>query len=701
MKQLTIDVGGTFTDCLCLDESGSLHRFKASTTPGDPTEGFFSAVSKAAAFFGCSLSEFLGEVERIVHGTTLGTNALIVRRGAKVGMITTEGFRDVIEMRRGIKSLHGSIFDQFVEPYEPIVPRYLRLPVEERIRYTGEIVTPLNEQQVREAAQKLTEEGCEAIAICFLSAYVNSEHERQAKEIVKAVAPNAYITTSHEILPVWREFERFSTTVISAYIGPIISGYITKLVQELSRNGFGGSLMMMQANALVQTPEYCAERAVYLLDSGPAAAPSGALAVVGDRANPNVLSVDMGGTSFDICVLKSGIIPTTTENWVGEDRVAIKMVDLVTVGAGGGSIAWIDSLGLLRVGPQSAGADPGPAAYGKADYATVTDANLVLGYVPADYFLGGEMTVDVERSRQAIARIGAPLGMSVEQAAWAIWTTINANMANAIHEMCTKKGHDIRTFTMVAGGGAGGAHVAGIAKRLSIPEVVIPRVAALMSAFGMYNLDLGLEFARSWFLDRNLVKPEVLQTLFDEMRGDARNEFFHLGIDPAVLSYVPTVEMRYSGQFTELEVTLAGMEITDRTLDHLVEEFHAKHLQLFNYNLPWLGVEFLTFRLRVTAPRRLMERPPVASGNAVAAIAKRGTRPVLFEDGLRNAQVFDWDVLEPGDVVSGPAVVVDRTTSVLVLPDFNCTVDPFYSLVLRPAPGAAVEVREFAIEENA
>lgn len=702
MKQLTIDVGGTFTDCLCLDEAGILHRFKASTTPDDPTRGFFDAIEKAAAHFKQPVPDFLASVERIVHGTTLGTNALIVRRGAKVGMITTAGFRDVIEMRRGIKSLRGSIFDQFVEPYEPLVPRYLRLPVEERIGYTGDILTPLNEEHVAEAARTLIKEGCDAIAICFLSAYVNPAHERRAKEIVRKVAPNVYITTSHEILPVWREFERFSTTVISAYIGPIISNYLNKLVTSLERKGFVGSLMMMQANALVQTVEHCVDRAVYLLDSGPAAAPSGVLSVVGDKDKTNVLSVDMGGTSFDICMLKNGVIPTTTENWVGEDRVAIKMVDLVTTGAGGGSIAWIDSLGLLRVGPQSAGADPGPAAYGKSGNATVTDANLVLGYVPSDYFLGGEMTVDIARSRKAVGEIGAKLGMDVEKAAFAMWTTINANMANAINEMCTKKGHDLRTFTMVAGGGAGGAHVVGIAKRLSIPEVVIPRVAALMSAYGMYNLDPGLEFARSWFLDRNKVKLAELQRLFEEMREEARREFIRLGIDASNLSYFPTVEMRYAGQFTDIEIDLPGINVTEQVLDQLVARFHEKHRQMFTYNLPWLDVEFLTFRLRVTSPRNQIGRLSVNTGRPSASpAASRESRKVLFEEGALDTPVVDWDNLEPGDKIFGPAVIVDRTTSVLVLPGYGCEVDPYHSLVIRPVVQQSANVRSEAVMETA
>jgi N-methylhydantoinase A len=400
-------------------------------------------------------------------------------------------------------------------------------------------------------------------------------------------------------------------------------------------------------------------------------------------------------------MLKNGVIPTTTESWVGEDRVAIKMVDLVTTGAGGGSIAWIDSLGLLRVGPQSAGADPGPAAYGKSNHATVTDANLVLGYVPSDYFLGGEMSVDVERSRKAVGEIGDRLGMSVEKAALAMWTTINANMANAINEMCTKKGHDLRTFTMVAGGGAGGSHVAAIAKRLSIPEVVVPRVAALMSAYGMYNIDPGLEFARSWFLDRNKVKVPELLRLFEKMCDEARQEFKRLGIDNSNLSYFPTVEMRYAGQFTDIEVDLPDIKVTEQVLDQLVARFHEKHRQMFTYNLPWLGVEFLTFRLRVTAPRRQIGRLTVNTGKPPSPQASHATRKVLLDSGIHDTPILDWDNLQPGDKFSGPAVIVDRTTSVLVLPGFNCEVDPYHSLVMRPAAPQLEAKRSKAVMETA
>ncbi|MBI2320391.1 MAG: hydantoinase/oxoprolinase family protein, partial [Betaproteobacteria bacterium] len=411
MKQLTIDVGGTFTDCLVLEESGELERFKGSTTPADPTLGFFDAVGKAARHYGEPLEAFLAGVEQIVHGTTLGTNILITERGAKVGMITTKGFRDSIEMRRGIKNLHGSMFDIFIAPYKPLVPRYLRLGVEERVLYDGQVLTPVNESELRTAARTLLDEGCTAIAICFLHAYANGENELKAKRIVQEMAPSAYVATSHETIPVWREFERFSTVVVSAYIGPALTRYARRLQEGLKEHGFGGRLLMMLANGLVQVVDECVDRAVYLLNSGPAAAPSAATYLGGLHAKRNLLSMDMGGTSFDVCVIKDGEIPTTTESWVGEHRVAIKMVDVPTVGAGGGSLAWMDSLGLLRVGPQSAGADPGPAAYGKGSEATVTDADLVLGYIPADYFLGGDIKLEVKRSYQAVEGIGKSLNM--------------------------------------------------------------------------------------------------------------------------------------------------------------------------------------------------------------------------------------------------------------------------------------------------
>jgi len=685
MKQLTIDVGGTFTDCLVLEESGQLQRFKASTTPDDPTRGFFAAVGKAAAHYKQGLEQFLAEVEQIVHGTTLGTNILITEQGAKVGLITTKGFRDVVEMRRGIRKLRGSMFDLFVPPYKPLVEPYLSIGVEERTLYTGEVLTPLNEAEVRETTRTLVDEGCTAIAICFLHSYVNGENERNAKRIVKEMAPQAYVAASHEILPVFREFERFSTTVVSAYIGPALIRYTQKLQAGLKERGCQGRLLMMLANGMVQVVDECVDRAVYLLNSGPAAAPYGAAYLGGLHGRNNLLSIDVGGTSFDVCVIREGEIPTTSDSWIGEHRVAIKMVDVPTVGAGGGSIAWMDSLGLLRVGPQSAGADPGPAAYGKGDAATVTDADLLLGYIPADYFLGGDIKLDLARSRQALARIGEKLKLDVNQTAQAMFSTINTVMGNLITEVCTKQGHDVRDFTLVAGGGAGGIHAAAIARQLSIPMVIVPRVASLMSAFGMFAMDLGLEYARSCARRQNKLDFAEINGLYAAMQRRAREDFERIGIAESRLAYKRTVEMRYVGQYHEVEIDLPPEDLSGQHLQSLLQSFHAQYEKLYTYSMPWRAVEFLNYRLKVSSPSRPLKTATLGRAAGGVESARRGSRLCLFDGQPEKMQtpVYDWDRLEPGHRITGPALIDDKTTTVLLVQGFDGEVDAYQNLVLR------------------
>jgi N-methylhydantoinase A len=685
MKQLAIDVGGTFTDCLYLDEFGHLEKFKAPTTPDDPSRGILDAIRKQAKRLGLSLEAFLRQIDRIVAGTTIGINVLLTERGAEVGMITTAGFRDVIEIRRGIKNLHGAMFDQFIEPYRPLVPRSRRIGVSERTLYTGEILEPLNEGEVREAAAELLADGCDAIAIGFLHSYTNPTHERRAKEIVLEVAPQAYVTTSHEVLPVVREFERFATTVVSAYIGPSIARHLTRLERELAAAGFEGALLIMLANGLVQESQHCVDRAVYLLGSGPAAAPFGAQLLGQKHGRPNLLSVDMGGTSFDVCLVRDGAVPTTSEGWVGEERVAIKMVDIASVGAGGGSIAWIDALGLLQVGPMSAGADPGPAAYGKGDEATVTDADIVLGFIPTDFFLGGEVSLDPQRSRQAVTRVGQTLGLGIDEAAQAIFATATSVMADKITEICTKRGHDVRDFTMVAGGGAGGIHAAAIAERLGIPEVIVPRVSALLSAFGMLSMDLGQEYARSRFEDLSRVDPEAVQAIYDEMMAEAHDDFGRLGAAPDQLQYLATADVRYVGQFHELEIPVAIDDLSRDGISRVIDDFHQRYEQLFGYSISWQPVEFLTFRLKVTIPRSTLELAVDTTADG-ASSEPVSTRRCLLDGRAADVPVYDSALLRAGSRLEGPALIDDPTTTVLIPERFTCDVDDERNLVLRHVP---------------
>jgi N-methylhydantoinase A len=564
-KRVAIDVGGTFTDCLVLDERGDLTKFKASTTPSDPSDGFMDSLAKAARHYQLDVPGFLGTVDILIHGTTLATNTLITGRGAKTGMITTKNFRDILEIRRGIKPVDTSLYNVFIPPNRPLVPRSRRLGVEERVVYTGEMVTPLNEREVVEAVTKLRNDGVEALAVCFLHSYKNPANERRAAEIAREVAPDMYVTTSHETLPMWREFERFNTTVVGAYVGPMVTSYLTRLKARLEQAGFKGAMLMMLASGLVQPVEKCIHRAVHLLDSGPAAAPSAAVYLGRLAGHQNLLAVDMGGTSFDVSLIKNLEIPTTTESWDGDQRIAIKMVDLETLGAGGGSIATIDSLGLLKVGPQSAGADPGPACYGKGNLQpTVTDADVLLGYIPHDYFLGGEIVLDRALAKQAMTPIAEAMNLDPIQAAEAVFKSVNAGMADKISEVSTKRGHDVRQCVLVAGGGGGPTHAGFIADMLGMPTVIIPSVAALFSAFGMFAMDPGEDFVRAFVARNTNVDLGEMTRLFEDMEKEARASFRESGIPEKQLTFKRTADMRYVGQFHEVETEVPAGKLKQK-----------------------------------------------------------------------------------------------------------------------------------------
>jgi N-methylhydantoinase A len=684
MYRITIDVGGTFTDCLVMNPEGGLRQFKAYTTPDDPSDGFVDAITKASDGFGhADLADFLGQVELIIHGTTLATNTLINRNGARTGMITTRGFRDIIEVRRGYKNIRTSMYNVFVPPYDPLVPRHLRLEAAERATYEGEIITQLDEDEVRAAAARLRDQGVEAVVIGFLHSYANPANERRASEITREIMPDAYVTASHEILPVWREFERFSTTVVSAYCGPVVGRYLRTLSERLVATGFSGNLLMMLSDGLVETPEYCIPRVVYLIGSGPAAAPSAALHVGGLGGAHDILSVDMGGTSFDICMVRDGQIPTTTEAWVQDERVAIKMVDIQSGGAGGGSIAWIDQLGLLRVGPKSAGGDPGPACYGRGGTEpTVTDADVVLGYVPVDYFLGGEIALDADAARVSLEKVAGTLGMSVEEAAAAVFTTINSYMADQITEVATRGGHDVRDFALVAGGGAGPVHSAFIADLLHMPQVVIPPFAATYSAFGMFAMDVGRNFARSYITRVGDIDVDRVNGLYEDMERDAIDGFGALGVDAADVTFARSADVRYVGQFHEVEVSVPQGRIDGGAIDRAIDGFHDKHEQLYTFNMLWQGVELLTFRLRATTPKAPLEMRRIESGGADASPAIKRTRTAWFDGVAVDTTVFDGMLLKAGNEFHGPAIVEEETTTVIVPSRYAVKVDAYRNYVM-------------------
>ncbi len=698
MYRVCVDVGGTFTDCLVLGEEGELKQFKSPTTPQDPSLGFLACLEKAAKDFRRPLATFLADVDLLIHGTTLATNTLINENGAKTGLITTRGFQDVIEIRRGYKNIRTSMYNVFVPPYKPLVPRRHRLEVEERVLDSGEILTPLNEEEARAAAAKLNEAGMESLAICFLHSYANPQHERRAAEIARAAFNGGYVTASHDILPVWREFERFSTTVVSAYVGPVVERYLKALVKRLAESGFKKNLLLMLSSGLVETVAHCVPRAVLLIGSGPAAAPAGASYIGEFAKRRNLISIDMGGTSLDVCLIREGEIPTTTESWVGEERVATKMVDIHSAGAGGGSIAWVDSLGLLRVGPHSAGAEPGPACYGKGgEEPTVTDADLLLGYVPADFFLGGEIRLTREKAEDAVKKVAQALGMSVAQAAQAIFTTVNSFMADQITEVSTKHGYDVRDFALVVGGGAGPVHGAAIAELLSIPAVLIPSVAAAYSAFGMFAMDVGRNYARSYICGAKNIESEKVNRLYGEMEAEALAGFRANEIAPEQVVFRRSAEMRYAGQFHEVEVELmgslrlrsgqasspqGGAAFTAEQLEATVNEFHKQHEKLYTFRMPWKAAEFLTFRLRATVPRAPFHLRQIEEGGPDGAGAIKRRRRCWFNGREVDTPVYDGTRLLAGARFAGPAIIEETTTTVVIPASFDCAVDQWKNYLL-------------------
>lgn len=682
MKRVCVDVGGTFTDCIVLnEEDGTFHAFKAHSTVPDPSVGFIDALQKAARHYGQTLEEFLADIGLLVHGTTLATNTLLTGTGARTGLITTKGFRDSIEMRRGRRDPRVSMYNLFIPPYEPLVPRHMRLGVPERLQADGEVLEPLDGAAVAEAVRALKAEGVESVAIGFLYSYLDPTHERAAADLARAELDGVPVTQSHEVLPVWREFERFSTTVVSAYVEPKVSAYLKGLEQRLDSHGFSGQLLMVLSNGLMQTVDQCLGRAVYLLSSGPAAAPPGAKLLAERDGGRNLISMDMGGTSLDVCLIPELEIPMRNDAWVGDHRVAMKMVDVKSIGAGGSSIASIDSLGLLRVGPQSAGSDPGPACFGKGEEPTVTDGNLVLGFLADDYFLGGEKSLSVERAREAMRKVGEPLGMDVVEAAQAIFDTTNASMADLIVEACTRQGFDVRDFTMVVGGGAGAIHGPFIADLTGIRRLLVPSFSGVLSAFGMFTMDVGRDFARSTFARGDGIKAEPIAAVYAEMEAEAHETLAGMAVETSEAQLTRTAEFRYVGQFHEVEIPIPGGEITQEVVVDAIRRFHIRHEEMFSFAMPWQEVEMSTCRLLAAATPPPFSLPVSEHHTDVPVPAR--SRACRWAGRTIDTPVYRANELEAGHVLSGPAVIEAELTTVAIPEGWRLEVDRHRNYVLE------------------
>jgi N-methylhydantoinase A len=691
-----VDIGGTFTDLLVTDDDGEARVYKSPTTPDDPSIGFFRGLERAAADQQLGLDEFLPQVDVVVHGTTITTNAVLTGDGAKTGFLTTKGFRDVLNMRRGLKARQ---FEKYPPP-PPLVPRHRIQVAEERMTVDGEATTPLNEDEVRAAAKFFRDQGVEAVAVSFLWSFRNPVHEERAGEILEEELQDAYVSLSTEVLPQIRVYERHSTTALNAYVGPVLKRYLIRLEEELHRRGFSGAFLIMQSNGGVMSPQLAQRFASNTLLSGPAAGPLAGVFYGSTHGFKNAITVDMGGTSFDVALVADGTPSVTTEGEINGHRIASPIIDIHTIGAGGGSIASIDTGGLLTVGPKSAGADPGPACYGHGGtQPTVTDADLLLGYLDPDFFHGGELRLDVEAAKIAVKQLTDPLGMDETEVASGIYQIVNANMAAALGVVSVQRGHDPREFVLVVAGGAGPIHAAAIARELEIPLIQIPRQSSVFCAAGMLISDLKHDYVRTFARELSDVDISELQPPYGEMADNARATLAteRMSEDRIELEY--SADLHYVGQFNEVEVP-AGDDLTAASLDKMVDAFHARHDTLYGYSMPGAPVELIN--LRVSA-RGITEKPRFERsepGGEDPSDAQRATRRAYFDGGFKEVPVYDGLKLVNGNIVRGPAIVDQPTTTIVVPADFDLRCDEFNNYLMHPKGEQVDKLRARLLKEN-
>ncbi|MCC8121524.1 MAG: hydantoinase/oxoprolinase family protein, partial [Oscillospiraceae bacterium] len=621
MYKVCVDTGGTFTDCMVMDEDNNIHEFKAPTTPGRFHEGVLNSIAYGAESFGLSLQEFLQQTEYIIHGTTVATNALVEHTTAKTAMITTSGFRDIIEMRQCNKIATHSIFEGYIPPYTPYVPRRHRYTVTERTRPNGEVMTAASTDDLDRVIEQIKAEGIEAVAVCFINSFRNPENENAAVAYCKQRLPGVYITNSADVLPNMGEYERFSTCVISACLGPIVEEYLTNLEKSLKDLGFNGQLLIVPSNQYVQSVPSIIYMPVYLSNSGPSAGPVGAVKLSETIPERNYLIGDMGGTTWDASLVADAKVSQASSTWLGDDLIGIKMAEVLSIGAGGGSIAWINPMGLLNVGPRSASAMPGPACYQRGGTEpTVTDAALILGYINPDNFNGGKLKLSKTLAREAINKVAEPLGLSVEEAAQAIFTTVNHNMADGISVISTRKGYDIRDFSLLAVGGGGPLCGVSVANVLGMKRCIVPKFAAAFCAKSMFYLDIGRDYVRSYIRDFDNIDPEEIGELLEDMKAEAAKDFEYFGIKPEELIFEKTADVHYANQYHELELKLPEGKLTRAEIETMKAGFHQLHKDTFTFSLPWVPIQIINVRMtaRYAGDPVKVNKIPAGTGDASA-----------------------------------------------------------------------------------
>ena len=675
-----VDSGGTFTDiCLFDEESGRVETWKVSSTPDDPSRGIADGVAEGMRRVGSPAAAIV----YFGHGTTVATNALIQHRGARTGLITTDGFRDLLEIGR---QKRPDLYDIQADKPKTLVPRDLRLEVPERVLYTGEIQTPLDENKTRAAARTLRAAGVQAVAVCFLYGFIRPEHEQRALAILRKELPDAFISAGHEVAPEFREYERLSTVVLNAYLGPVMEGYIRRLSPRLEALGMSTTPHLTQSNGGVIGFAAAAAMPVRTILSGPSTGVVGAQALGALAGFDNLITFDMGGTSTDVALLQEGRCRLAAEATVHGYPIKAPMLDIHTVGAGGGSIAYIDGGGLLKVGPRSCGADPGPACYGKGnEEPAVTDANVVLQTLNPEHLLGGRMPIRQDLARQAVGRLADALGLGLPQTAQGILSVVTANMARAIRVISVQRGHDPRDYTLMAFGGAGPLHAARLAKELDIGRVLVPANPGILCAMGLLLTDLRADFSLTRLLPATEASTTDIAAAFDVLGQRAARWFEQEGIAAGQRRIARTADMRYHGQNYELSVALPAGPITAATMPALAEGFAEAHSQRYGFVADGDPVQIVTVRIEATGLVRkaALTAHPDAGPDASAAIVQR--RPVwLAEKGdFVPTPIYSRAALRPGNRFAGPAVVEQMDATTLVPPGMTARVDRWLNLIVE------------------
>lgn len=677
---VAVDIGGTFTDVVVQDtDAGELWTTKTPTTPSDFAEGFMTGVR-----LGLSQADAAaGEVLRLFHGATIATNAVIERRPATVGLLTTRGFKYLLEIGRHDIPRGNNIY-AWMKPERPVPPNRI-FEVSERLDRTGSVLTQLSEDDCRAAARSLREMQVEAVAICFLYSYANDDHERRAAEILREELDGIPISLSSEVLPQFREFERTIATTLNAYVMPQVSHYLTGLESAANRDGMSAPMFIMKSNGGVTSADLAARQAIHTVLSGPVAGVMGATHVSGDAGYPSFISVDVGGTSADICLVQNGRPDVTVERSIGGLPLQLPMLDIATIGAGGGSIARVSATGGLAVGPESAGADPGPACYGQGGTEpTVTDARLVLGHLP-QHLLGGEMRIDPGLAREAIMEgVAGPLKLTVEDAAAGIVEVADNNMAGAMRTVSVGRGLDPKDFALVAFGGAGPLHACALASLLGMDTIVVPPTPGVLSTYGLLFTDLRNDYVQT-YLQSGVPSVADVSSAYALLEEQASEWLDREGVPSSSQQTTRSADLRYQHQGWEITVDVPVGDVNKQTLADMMTNFHELHERLYTYNLPHQTVELVN--LRVTAlgslPRPTSEPVTVLTESSPVPTHTRKAR-LSRREGYVEVPVYQRDQMAPGVGIEGPAIVEQRDTTTLLPAGYSSTSDGYGNLIIRP-----------------